>query len=69
MGWIYVDVQLPPKDGKYLVAIKEGANWNVTIRKFKSDGRFGGHWERNTGGVRYWMPLPEKPRIPRGIVL
>lgn len=65
MGWIHVRVQTPSKDGKYLVAIKEGDNWRITTLNFRVNGYSWGHWDRNTGGVRYWMPLPEPPRIPR----
>ena len=66
--WISVDERLPEKDGRYLVAMKNGDDYHISTRKFKrSDlpiwwkGHTYGYWARHTGGVRYWMPLPEPP--------
>jgi hypothetical protein len=68
-AWISVDERLPEKDGRYLVAMKNGNDYHISTRKFKrSDppiwwkGHIYGRWARHTGGVRYWMPLPEPPK-------
>lgn len=65
--WISVDERLPERDGKYLVAIKDGDGYSISTRKFRKDvpdwyRGWCGHWERRTAGVRFWMPLPEPPR-------
>lgn len=67
--WISVEDRLPEKDGRYLVAMKNGDDYHVSTRKFRRadppiwwKGHTFGYWARYTGGVRYWMPLPEPPK-------
>lgn len=71
--WISVDERLPDRDGRYLVAMKNGDDYHVSTRKFKRTdppiwwkGHTFGYWARYTGGVRYWMPLPEVPKMKGG---
>ena len=61
--WISVKERLPERDGRYLVAIKNGDGYSISVRKFRNGG-FGyknGVWERRTFGVRFWMHLPKPP--------
>ena len=62
--WVPVEDHLPKKDGKYLVAIKNGNGFSVSTRKFKTQTSHWtiGHWERRTAGVRFWAELPEPPK-------
>lgn len=67
--WISVDEELPKKDGRYLVAMKDGDNYHISTRRFKIadppiwwKGIRWGHWAKRTCGVRYWAPLPEPPK-------
>ena len=67
--WISVDKRLPEKDGRYLVAMKDGDNYHISTRKFKRTdppvwwkGSSWGHWAKRTCGVRYWDLLPEPPK-------
>jgi hypothetical protein len=67
--WISVDERLPEKDGRYLVAMKNGGNYHISTRRFKRTdppiwwkGHSYGYWARHTGGVTHWMPLPEPPK-------
>lgn len=67
--WISVEDRLPEKDGRYLVAMKNGDNYHISTRRFKRAdlptwwrGHSYGYWARHTEGVRYWMPLPELPK-------
>ena len=71
--WISVYERLPEKDGRYLVAMKNGNDYHISTRKFRRaappswwKGHTYGHWARYTGGVRYWMPLPEPPKMKGG---
>lgn len=66
--WISVEDRLPDRDGRYLVAMKNGNDYHISTRKFKRTsppiwwkGHTYGYWARQTGGVRYWMPLPSPP--------
>lgn len=66
--WISVDEMLPDRDGRYLVAMKNGNDYHISTRKFKRTappiwwkGHTFGYWARQTSGVRYWMPLPQPP--------
>jgi hypothetical protein len=68
--WISVDERLPEKDGRYLVAMKNGDNYHISTRRFKRTdppiwwkGHSYGYWARHTGGVTHWMPLPEPPKM------
>ena len=67
--WISVEDRLPDRDGRYLVAMKNGDNYHISTRKFRRanppiwwKGHTFGYWARYTGGVRYWAPLPEPPK-------
>lgn len=66
--WISVEDRLPDKDGRYLVAMKNGNEYHISTRKFKVSpapvwwkGHSYGSWARLTGGVRFWAMLPEPP--------
>jgi hypothetical protein len=68
--WISVDEKLPEKDGRYLVAMKNGDEFHISTRKFRRaapptwwKGIVYGHWSRNTGGVRFWAELPKPPKM------
>ena len=56
----WISIKTPPtENGRYFVAIKEGNDWHITIRRY-SLGTFANphpHWAKNTCGVRYWMPM------------
>ena len=67
--WISVEERLPEKDGRYLVAMKDGDKYHISTRRFKRTdppiwwkGHVYGHWSKRTCGVRFWMPLPEPPK-------
>ena len=65
--WISVNDRLPEKDGKYIVARREGSRYSISVRKFRKDvpcwySGYCGHWERRTNGITHWMPLPEPPK-------
>jgi len=71
--WISVDERLPDRDGRYLVAMKNGEDYHISTRRFKRTnppiwwkGHTFGYWARQTCGVRYWMPLPEPPKMKGG---
>ena len=65
--WISVKDRLPKKDGKYIVARREGRNYSISVRKFRKEvpcwyTGYCGHWERRTNAITHWMPLPEPPK-------
>lgn len=71
MKWIPVTERLPEKDGKYLVARKEGTKHSISVRKFRKEvpcwyRGYCGHWERRTNAITHWMPLPEPPETEKG---
>lgn len=60
-GWIpYTD---PPKsNGRYEVAMKNGSQWHISVRRYHVGHQaWESGWERRTGGVRFWRPLPAPP--------
>lgn len=67
--WISVEERLPEKDGRYLVAMKDGDKYHISTRRFKRaeppiwyKGHTFGYWAKQTYGVRFWMLLPEAPK-------
>lgn len=63
--WVSIKDRLPEKDGKYIVARKEGNKYSISVRKFQKEIPccYCGHWERGTNGITHWMLLPEPPIV------
>lgn len=65
-GWIpYTD---PPKsDGRYEVAMKDGSLWHISVQRYCVNHQaWESGWKKQTGGVRFWRPLPASPKeIPK----
>lgn len=54
----------PPKsNGRYEVAMKNGNQWHISVRRYHVGHQaWKSGWERRTGGVRFWRPLPMPPK-------
>ena len=59
----WISIKTPPtEDGNYIVAMRNGDKWHITVRKYKKDAVWPeSNWSKNTFGVRYWMPVPPDP--------
>lgn len=62
-GWVSVDVELPSKDGKYLVCSNNN-RWNKN-NVYQARYYAGHGWgQKDKGkGITHWMPLPTPPKM------